>query len=61
MDFRGLSRRPTCGEVVMVKNLSKHKLMIIFLAAIVVAVVAFFKPECAENVARAFMLIVAGV
>ena len=45
----------------MVKKLSKHKWKIICLAAIVVAVVALFKPEYAENVARAFMLIIAGV
>lgn len=61
MDFWGLSWCYTCLEAVMVKNLSKHKLMIICLAAIVVAVVAFFKPECAENVARAFLLIITGV
>ena len=61
MDFWCLYRCDSCVEVVMVKNLTKHKLMIICLAAIVVAIVAFFKPECAENVARAFLLIIAGV
>ena len=45
----------------MVKKLTKRKWKIICLAAIVVAIVAFFKPECAENVARAFLLIIAGV
>ena len=61
MDFWCLYRCDSCVEVVMVKKLTKHKLMIICLAAIVVAVVALFKPEYAENVARAFMLIIAGV
>ena len=45
----------------MVKKLTKHKWKIICLAAIVVAVVAFFKPEYAENVARAFMLLIVGM
>lgn len=43
------------------KRLSKHKWKLVCLAAVVVAVVAFFKPEYAENVARAFVLILAGV
>ena len=39
----------------------KPKLILMRVAAIVVAIVALFKPEYAENVARAFMLIIAGV
>ena len=39
----------------------KPKLILMLVAVIVVAVVALFKPEYAENVARAFMLIIAGV
>ena len=39
----------------------KPKLILMLVAAIVVAVVALFKPEYAENVARTFMLIIAGV
>ncbi|MDO5386457.1 MAG: hypothetical protein Q4F75_04215 [Pseudomonadota bacterium] len=39
----------------------KGRWKLVCLAAIVVAIVAFFNPEYAENVARAFMLILAGV
>ena len=45
----------------MVKKITKHKWKIICLAAIVLAVVAFFKPEYTENVARAFMLLIVGM
>ena len=46
---------------VMVKSIRRHKWKLICLAAAVVAVVALFNPEYAENVTRAFMLILAGV
>ena len=39
----------------------KPKLILRLVAAIVVAIVAFFKPEYTENVARAFILLIAGV
>ncbi len=37
------------------------KRWLIIAAAVIVAAVSLFKPEYAENVARAFMLIIAGV
>ena len=61
MDFWRIYGRYSCMETVMVKKLTKHKWKIICLAAIVVAIVAFFKPEYAENVARAFMLLIVGM
>lgn len=39
------------------KKLIKYKLKIFLVAALVVAIVAFVKPEAAENVARAFILL----
>ncbi len=39
------------------KKILKYKLKMIVAAAVVLAVVSFFKPEYAENVARAFMLL----
>ena len=45
----------------MVKLIKRCKWKLVCLAVIVVAVVAFFNPEYAENVARAFMLIIAGM
>ncbi len=40
---------------------SKLRFGLIFLTAVVLAAVSVFKPEYAENVARAFLLIIAGV
>ena len=39
----------------------KYKKRLIAVAAVVLAAVCLFKPEYAENVARAFMLLIAGV
>lgn len=41
-------------------KLRKYKRWIIFIAVLVLAVVSVIKPEYAENVSRAFMLIIAG-
>ena len=43
------------------KKTIKYKLYLILVSLIVVGIVAIVKPEYAENVARAFMLIIAGV
>lgn len=43
------------------KKIIKYKLSLILISLIVVSIVAIVKPEYAENVARAFMLIIAGV
>lgn len=45
----------------MMKKLLKNKKYLIILAVLVVGIVALIAPEYAENVARAFMLIIAGV
>lgn len=58
MDFRILCWRYFSLEGVMVRKLSKHKWKLVCLAAIVLAVVAFFNPEYVEPVARAFMLLI---
>ncbi len=42
-------------------RIKKYKKHLIALAALVLALVCLFKPEYAENVARAFMLLIAGV
>lgn len=42
-------------------RIKKYKKHLIALAVLVLAVVSFLKPEYAENVARAFMLLIAGV
>lgn len=41
-------------------KLRKYKRWIIFIAVLVLAVVSVIKPEYAENVSRAFMIIIAG-
>ena len=41
-------------------RIKKYKKHLIALAALVLALVCLFKPEYAENVARAFMLLIAG-
>ena len=43
------------------KRILRHKKYLILIAIIVVCIVALIAPEYAENVARAFMLIIAGV
>jgi hypothetical protein len=43
------------------KKILKYKLGLILIAIMVLAIVAIIKPEAAEMVARAFMLIIAGV
>lgn len=43
------------------KKILKNKKYLIILAVLVVGIVALAAPEYAENVARAFMLIIAGV
>lgn len=43
------------------KKILKFKLSFILVALVVVGIVAMVAPEYAENVARAFMLIIAGV
>lgn len=43
------------------KKIKKYKLWLILIAVAVCAAVSFLKPEYAENVARAFMLIITGV
>ena len=43
------------------KAIKKYKLTLIFLAFIVVAIIAMVKPEYAENAARAFMLLIVGI
>ena len=59
MDFWGLFGR----SVRMRFDLSvrKMRLVLIMAAAAITAVVAFFKPEYAEVVAKAFMLLITGV
>lgn len=42
-------------------RLKKYKKRLIAVAALVLALVCLFKPEYAESVARAFMLLIAGV
>ena len=41
--------------------MKKYKKRLIAVAALVLALVCLCKPEYAENVARAFMLLIAGV
>lgn len=43
------------------KKILKNKKYLIILAILIVGIVALVAPEYAENVARAFMLIIAGV
>lgn len=43
------------------KKILKNKKYMIILAILIVGIVALVAPEYAENVARAFMLIIAGV
>lgn len=43
------------------KKILKYKKYLIILAILIVGIVALVAPEYAENVARAFMLIIAGV
>lgn len=43
------------------KKILKSKKCLIMVAILVVGIVALVAPEYAENVARAFMLIIAGV
>lgn len=43
------------------KKVLKFKLYFILVALVIVGIVALVAPEYAENVARAFMLIIAGV
>lgn len=43
------------------KKILKYKFSFIAVALIVLAIVALIKPEAAEMVARAFMLIIAGI
>lgn len=43
------------------KKILKYKLGLILIAIMVLAIVAIMKPEATEMVARAFMLIIAGV
>ena len=43
------------------KKIKKFKYYLILIAIVVLGIVAFVAPEYAENVARAFMLIIAGV
>ena len=43
------------------KKVLKFKLYFILVALVIVGIVALIAPEYAENVARAFMLIIAGV
>ena len=43
------------------KKILKNKKYMIILAVLIVGIVAIVAPEYAENVARAFMLIIAGV
>ena len=45
----------------MTKALKKHKRLIILIATLVLAIVCLVKPEYAESVARAFVLLIAGV
>ena len=42
-------------------RLKKYKKRLIAVAVVVLALVCLFKPEYAESVARAFMLLIAGV
>lgn len=43
------------------KKILKYKKRLIILAVLIIGIVALIAPEYAENVARAFMLIIAGV
>lgn len=43
------------------KKIMKYKLSLILVAIIILSIVALVKPEYVESVARAFMLIIAGV
>ena len=43
------------------KKILKNEKYLIILAILIVGIVALVAPEYAENVARAFMLIIAGV
>ena len=49
------------GDVGVMARLKKYKKRLIAVAAVVLAAVCLFKPEYAESVARAFMLLIAGV
>lgn len=49
------------GDAGVMARIRKYKKHLIALAALVLALVCLFKPEYAENVARAFMLLIAGV
>ena len=49
------------GDVGVMVRLKKYKKRLIAVAALVLALVCLFKPEYAESVARAFMLLIAGV
>lgn len=42
----------------MVKKIKRYKYRILVFATLVVAIVALIKPEYAENVARAFLLLI---
>ena len=54
-------RRLSGGNVGVMARLKKYKKRLIAVAAVVLAAVCLFKPEYAESVARAFMLLIAGV
>lgn len=43
------------------KKLKKYKLHLILIAVLILAIVAIIKPEYAESVARAFMILIVGV
>ena len=57
MAFRCVPR----GDGGAMARLKKYKKRLIAVAALVLALVCLFKPEYAESVARAFMLLIAGV
>ncbi len=42
-------------------RLSRHKIILIILAIIILSIISLRRPEYAENVAQAFMLLLAGV
>ena len=49
------------GDAGVMARLKKYRRYLIAVAALVLALVCLFKPEYAESVARAFMLLIAGV
>ena len=57
MAFRCVPR----GDGGAMARIKKYKKHLVAVAAVVLAAVCLFKPEYAENVARAFMLLIAGV